>query len=323
MREPIQKRAQQAIDQRVFPGCTIGILKNDRFDVLPIGTLSYGDERVSADTVYDLASITKSIPVATLALELIGEHRLELRDPVLRFIPELFNDHGATIEDLLRYRVKGPRLSTLPFTTFEEVRTFLFERGFDGPPGESHYTNLPAYMLGVVLERVSGESIGALAHRRIFEPREMRHATFFPSPDDCAPTEIDDRGEVRGLPHDESAYLFAQARRTAGHAGLFSTAGDLLRFASAMLGGVYPHALLGAAEGLGWQTHEPHWMGVHADGAFGKTGFTGTSILIDPVQKRALVILSNRTYPHRPEDAASKESAINVVRRDIADLVFA
>src|SRR5262249_15501650 len=155
-------------------------------------------------------------------------------DPIKTHIPELQHDQDATIEDLLRYRVRGTQMSKLKFNTFEEIRTNVLESGFEGPSGESIYTNLPAYILGIVLERVGGAMLPALAHHYFFEPLQMEHTTFFPSVSDCAPTEIDFRGEVLGLPHDESAYVFAKARRAVGHAGLFSTAGDLLNFLDAL-----------------------------------------------------------------------------------------
>ena len=96
--EAIEVRVRRAIDERVFPGCVIGIIKSGERLVAPFGKLRYDDAEVaSEETVYDVASITKSIPTASLAL----------LDPVKKYIPELENDFGATIEDLLRYRVRG------------------------------------------------------------------------------------------------------------------------------------------------------------------------------------------------------------------------
>jgi CubicO group peptidase (beta-lactamase class C family) len=294
---------------------------------------------VRADTVYDLASVTKSIPTASLALTMITEGVLHLEDKVSRYLPELRSDQGATIEDLLRYRVRGVQLSKLVVRTFEEVRAHALERGFDASPGKSVYTNLPAYILGMVIERVGKASLAELAHREFFEPLAMHSTTFFPSVSDCAPTEIGDRGpdsappsskttdghgktsagkEVRGLPHDESAYKFALARRSVGHAGLFSTAPDLLHFLEALLTGKYPYITEGASRGFGFQT-EGAFLGSHASmGSFGKTGFTGTSICVDREKGIAFVILSNRTYPARPADNA----AINAFRALVADSIL-
>ena len=354
LEDAITERVERSINENVFPGCVIGLVdRNGARTVLPFGRHTYEDtsQIVHADTVYDLASVTKSIPTASLALALINAGSLHLHDRVSLHLPELRHDQGATIEDLLRYRVHGVQLSKLHVRTFEEIRTHALEHGFDGPPGESVYTNLPAFILGLVIERVGKASIAELAHRYFFGPLAMEATTYFPSPSDCAPTEIDgfdmltagNRGpdsappsskttdghgkastgkEVRGLPHDESAYKFALARRSAGHAGLFSTAPDLLNFLESLLstnvGLTKSRITAGASAGLGWQT-EGQFLGNHASpGSFGKTGFTGTSVCLDPQKGIALVILSNRTYPKRPIN----QDAINGFRADIADIVL-
>lgn len=321
MRKEVEERIVRAIEEKVFPGCVIGILKNDAREIQRFGNFTYepDSQQVTEDTVYDLASVTKSIPTASLAATYIAEGKLSVSDTVKTYIPELQNDFGATIEDLLRYRAQGLRLSKLNLATFEEIRTHVFEKGFSSPPGESVYTNLPAYVLGVVLERVGDKSIATQAHERFFGSLKMENTTFFPAKSLCAPTEIDSRGTVQGLPHDESAYLFAIKRRSVGHAGLFSTASDLLAFLQALLLGKYPAVVEAAQKGLGWQMNDSNFMGQYAGSkAFGKTGFTGTSIMCDVDRRLALVILSNRTYPKRPQD----QSAISAFRRDITDLIL-
>ena len=339
----LKERAGRAIGEKVFPGCVVGLIRQDNTTtpvqvlstslIVCAGTLE-GKVPTNKNTIYDLASITKSIPLATLALALIDEGKLALADEVKTYLPELRNDHGTTIEDLLRYRVTGPQLSSLQFKTFEEIRTHILERGFDGPPGESVYTNLPAFVLGLILERVTGENLPALAHRYFFEPFKMIDTTFSPTVPDTsistgrhklmrpdqriAPTEIVGGVEIKGIVHDESARCFSRAYRAVGHAGLFSTAPDLLKFLEALLNGKLPAVVEGAQKGLGWEV-DREWMGSkRRKKTFGKTGFTGTSILCDVERGVGLVILSNRTYPHRPPD----NSAINLFRKDIADIVF-
>jgi len=323
----IKKRVEQAIRDRVFPGCVIGTWRqNGASTILPLGRLAHEyPQPLTERSIYDLASITKSIPVASLALTFMAEGKLSLADAVKQFIPELQNDYGATIEDLLRYRVTGPRMSTLPSFTFEEIRTAVFELGFNGPPQESIYSNLPAFLLGIVLERISGEILPALANRYFFEPLQMRDTAFFVHDiRRVAPTEVIQSGHshvkkvIRGVVHDESARVFAEARRAVGHAGLFSTAPDLVKFLQAMLEGKLPQVVEGAQKGLGWETNR-EWMGdKRGPKTFGKTGFTGTGILCDIERGIGLVILSNRTYPQRPAD----NSVINAFRKDVADIVF-
>ena len=323
MDKQIAARVGRAISEKVFPGCVIGIvLENGQREILPFGTTIYGSagEHVINDTMYDVASVTKSVPTASLTSLLLEENKLSPADKVRTHLPELQNDYDATIEDLLRYRVHGAQLSRLRLQTLEEIRAFVFEHGFDGPPGEPTYTNLPAYLLGLIVERVSGQSLDIIAKERYFRPLSMEHTTFFPTADDCAPTEIDEHGkEIRGIVHDESARIFAKAGRTVGHAGLFSTVPDLLHFLEALLAGDFPYIVGGAKKGLGWQLNDTNFMGQYPRlRTFGKTGFTGTSVICDIERGIAFVILSNRTYPKRP----LTDDAIFAFRLDIADIIF-
>lgn len=332
--EIIKKRAERAIAEKVFPGCVIGIVRADGTrTVMPFGNLTYEADspKVRENTIYDLASITKSIPVASLALVFAAEGRLSLTDAVKKYVPELRNDHGATIQDLLMYRVAGTRFSTLKDRTPAEIFEHVFKTGFNGPPAERRYTNLPAFLLGLVIERVTRRTIDDLAQDVFFKPLHMNNTTYFPDvgsydlPTSMAPTEVVDGHEVRGIVHDESARVFARAQKAVGHAGLFSTAPDMLNFLEALLKNdeFTKSIIAGAQKGLGWHVGQPWFMGTRcAPTTFGKTGFTGTSLLCDSERGVGLVILSNRTYPKRPADAASIHSTINAFRVDIANALY-
>ena len=149
--QQIRARAERAIAAHVFPGCVVGLIRvpcpseavgegGNKQIVIPVGTLD-GTSPVSENTIYDVASITKSIPLASLALTLIAEGKLSLIDRATKYLPELQNHHDATIEDLLRYRVTGPRLSQLHLKTPQEIRTFVFEHGFDAKL-LAHFSNI-------------------------------------------------------------------------------------------------------------------------------------------------------------------------------------
>lgn len=330
MPSDVSVRAEKAIAEKVFPGCVIGVVKKSgEREVRSFGNLTYdtGAPAVCEDTIYDLASITKSIPTASLALMLIAEGKMRLDDAAKMFLPELQHDYNATVEDLLTYRVRGAQLSTLKEKTADEILEYVHEHGFNAPPEKSEYTNLPAFLLGLVLERVSGETLGSLAQKYFFGPSHMKDTTFFPNvrltKSNIAATEIIDGEEVQGIVHDESARVFAQAKRAVGHAGLFSTAPDILIFLEALLQGKYANVVEGAQRGLGWQLDQSWFMGTKSGpGTFGKTGFTGTSVVCDVEHGISFVILSNRTYPNRPSDATSLTSAINIFRSDIADILL-
>jgi CubicO group peptidase (beta-lactamase class C family) len=342
---------QQAIADRVFPGGVVAYLKEGRPTILPFGHLTYDVAApvVQADTYYDVASVTKSIPTACLALKLIEERRLSLDDRVSDFIPELSNQYRdqALVRHLLTYTYvldlpKGPSAQVQEGLDVAGLWQLFYETPLKAAPGSQYlYSNVSAILLGLIVERVSGRPLAELAAEWFFGPLGMKRTTFEPETlptAEVAPTEIDWRGEIHGQVHDETAWVLRRAGYTAGHAGLFSTAGDLLRFATMLLaGGEYegrhyfqPDTIklmhtnqldgLGLLAGLGWDLGQRRHMGRAATAeAFGKTGFTGSYILIDPAKQITMVVLANRIYPHRP---ASPDD-INAVRSGLADIIFA
>lgn len=325
MPNAVSERTERAIAEKVFPGCVVGVVyTGGERDIQAFGCLTYEDlSVVEKNTIYDTASITKSIPTASLILHYIESGALSLSDDVSRFIGEV-KKSGITIEDLLAYRIQSPRLSALKDSHPDEILARVFS-GELKRSAESSYANFPALLLGIIAERVGGGSLAQLAEDIFFKELDMVDTTFFPSDTGVAPTEIESwRGEVRGIVHDESAYAFMKHGRAVGHAGLFSTVPDLLNFLEALLVGRYPYIVRGGEAGLGWQRAQAWFMGDHiSHKTFGKTGFTGGSIVIDAERGIALAILSNRTYPKRPPDASSIHSAVNMFRRDIANIILA
>jgi CubicO group peptidase (beta-lactamase class C family) len=247
-----------------------------------------------------------------------------LNDAIVRHIPELQNHFGATIEELLLYRLRGQQMSLLKDLTCEEIRRTVFQRGFVEPAGQSIYTNRPAFLLGIILCRVGGDNLPTLARNYLFGQLGMHDTVFFPNDlARIAPTEVMEGEEIRGIVHDERARVFARKQRAVGHAGLFSTARDLLNFLDALLRGTFPPVVELAERGLGWHPNSPWFMGRFCgERTFGKTGFTGTSVFVDMERSFGLLILSNRTYAKRPHDASSLLSAINSFRADVADILL-
>lgn len=343
----IIERAIRATEERVFPGCVIGVVrKNGERIVLPFGRLSYDDisARVAEDTIYDVASITKSIPTSSLALALIDRGALSLDDQLIEYVPEFANNFRdkVLIKHLLTYTIDSAHLSQLKDNTSDEILAAVCARDFAHEPGTVfHYSNTAALLLGLVVERVFGVGLAQAARDTFFKPLHMTKTGFMPSSklrSMIAPTEKEEwRGLVHGVVHDESAYAFAQEERAVGHAGLFSTVPDLLNFLQMLLSGgsfggrnflsqkilydmrMNQIAHLNESTGLGWELNQPHFMGKYAGAhTFGKTGFTGTSIVCDIERGIGFVILSNRTFPKRSADS----SAINSFRADIADVVL-
>lgn len=332
MHKELHNRVMRAIHERTFPGCVIGILKEGTSDIFPFGSYTYESDSplVEEKTVYDCASITKSIPLAILALRAIEKGKLRLSDMLIHFVPEYsgaFRD-TITIHHLLTYTAPSISLAELKHRSAQEILEGIVRMQPTHTPGERFfYSNVPAFLLGLCIERISGP-LDRSAHEEIFQPLHMKSTTFWPI--QAAPTEEG----VQNIVHDESARAFAQMLRAVGHAGLFSNVPDLLHFFEVLLkndGTILasqtidsmttnqiPH--LKKTTGLGWELDQPHWMGsLSSPRTFGKTGFTGTSVLCSMERKFALVILSNRTYPHRPIDG----EAINALRRDVANIVCA
>lgn len=346
MREQIEARIRKAIDDHVFPGAVVAVLVDGKRDYIATGRFTYdpGSREVTPATAYDVASITKAVPVALTALHFIEEGKLGLDDQVITYIPEIDVAHAekALIRHLLTYtyalqKHPDPNFSYEHYTE-KDVLDFLFHRPFAFLPGTRHvYSNTPLNLLGLVLERISGEKLYPLSQKTILDPLRMEHSTFHPADkESIPPTEINWRGEVQGIVHDETAYIGQQEGYDPGCAGLFSTADDLLNAAEMMMGkGMFgdqrifteetvslmtTNALadIGEWNSIGWELNQPFFMGSHAhEHMIGKTGFTGTSIVIDPDKARAVVLLSNRTYPHRIQNGAT-----NAVRSDISDIVF-
>src|SRR3989344_8998589 len=347
MPNEIKVRTERAILEKVFPGCVIGFIeKGKRQAVLPFGAYTYdsGAAPVLENTIYDVASITKSIPTASLALHYIDSGRLALTDKLIQYVPEFRNSDRelVTIKHLLTYTLGGYAFSALKDKTPDDLFETIMTHDFTTHPGSGFlYSNVPAFLLGLVVEKLGGDTLENLAQTVFFQPLGMTRTSLLPqyfSRDDIAPTEIEEwRGHVQGSVHDESAYVFTvKGGKVVGHAGLFSTAPDLLNFLEMLLhegeiGGrkyLSPRIIaemstnqipeLGASTGLGWQLQQP-WMG-HSAGAhpFGKTGFTGTSVCLDVERGTGLVILSNRTFPKRPQN----NDAIYQFRADIADIVL-
>lgn len=326
MDKRITELAEQAIREKVFPGCVVAIVRVGERIILPYGELRYGGEDVQEDTMYDLASVSKSIPLSSLTHMLVKDGVLKHDDLVRSWIPELQFDRAATIEDLLRYRVYGPRMSELADRTPKEIAQAVFQTGFPELPGETRYSNAPAYLLGIILERATGKPLHECARERLFLPLAMAN-TFYPVGGHdqiarfgtIAPTEYLEGHEVCGIPHDESARTFARAHMSVGHAGLFSNAHDLSNFVESLLAGGYPEIVKSAHKGLGWEVNAGWFMGrIFGPRTFGKTGFTGTSVVCDTDRKIGIVILSNRTYPKRPDDS----TAINAFRSGVHEAVF-
>jgi uncharacterized protein YbbC (DUF1343 family)/CubicO group peptidase (beta-lactamase class C family) len=276
------------------------------------------------DTVFDLASLTKVVATTTAIMQLNDRGRLGLDDPVARYWPE-FAARGKgriTLRQLLTH-TSGLRADINPrarWSTYQEALAVIAADRPLNPPGSTfRYSDVNFIVLGEVVHRVSGQPLDVYCTQKIFGPLGMKQTSFKPPKNwqPCvAPCDVQN-GRLRwGEVQDPTAHRLGGV---AGHAGVFSTAGDLAVFAQMLLdrgesrgrrllspGAVTamtrPQPLPGSSirRGLGWDIRSPYSKDFNASfpaGSFGHTGYTGTSIWVDPPSKTFLIILTNRLHP--------------------------
>jgi uncharacterized protein YbbC (DUF1343 family) len=315
---------QQAVDRGNIPGGVV-IIGHDGSVVYrkAFGSRSLEPTRepMTVDTIFDLASLTKCIATTTAVMQLFEEGRIRLNDPVAAYLPE-FKQNGKeqiTVRELLTHFSGLPADVDLkqPWQGRETAFNMVMQVKPAYPPGSRFlYSDINFETLGFIVEKVTGMSLNDYAATKIFAPLGMRETTYLP-PESwiarIAPTQYDENGKMlRGVVHDPTARRMGGV---AGHAGLFSTADDLAKFAQELLNG---HRILGrlaiekmstpqqpantaSLRGLGWDIDSPFSSNrgeLLPVGSFGHTGFTGTSLWIDPVTDSYIIILTNAVHPH-------------------------
>ncbi len=334
----------QGLAAKKMPGCVVAFGRQGKLAWLR----AYGNKRVewesepaaamTIDTVFDLASLTKPIATGTSVMLLVEQKKVRVDELVAQYL----NDFGRTGDreaDKLKCEVKVQHLlehtsgliADNPIGDYEhgvdEAKRRLLALKLKTPPGTNFvYSDVNFITLGLLIEKVSGQNVHEFSQAHIFRPLGMKETTYIPSEDlkkRCAPTQRRNNAWMQGEVHDPRAY---KLDGIAGHAGLFGTASDLSRYASAMLNrGEYQGVRILKEEtwklmttantvpakrnngesyeglrGLGWDMR----TGFSTNGgsgrsakAFGHGGFTGTVIWIDPEQDWFLIFLSNRVHP--------------------------
>jgi uncharacterized protein YbbC (DUF1343 family) len=322
-------------------------------------------EPMTAETIFDVASLTKVVASATSIMILVERGKVRLSDPLSLYIPELKGNDGrerVTIEQLLTH-VSGyaPDFDLRErWTGHDEAIKHLIAEPLRNPPGTRFtYSDIGFIALGEVVARVSGMPLDEFARKNIFTPLRMRETGFRPSASltsRIAPTEkrrgqlsylgdnaanIGAEGDVwlRGQVHDPTSY---RMNGVAGHAGLFSTASDLAIYCQMILnGGEYGSVRIlapltvaemtrprvvtsaGGTRGLGWDINTSFSSNrgeLFPIGSFGHTGFTGTSIWIDPASDMFVVFLSNRVHPNGKGDVGPLRARVaSIVAASVTD----
>ncbi len=338
----IDRVVQRGVDAGGYPGASV-VVGRKGYSVLSrgFGALDWsGRTRVSSqESIYDLASLTKVVATTTAIMVLYDAGKVDIDAPVSRYLPDFSGGlrDQVTVRHLLTHRAGLPagrelwRIAKTP----AEARAAVLASPIQCAPGNCYeYSDLGADLLGFVAEAASGQKLDTFLERTVFAKLGMSDTHFRPdamSAGRTAPTEIaPPRGyPLRGEVHDENAYALGGV---AGHAGLFSTAEDLSVFAQMLLdGGVYNGVRVvsdsavalftkraAGHRALGWDTCDGgagcgQYM---SERAFGHTGFTGTSLWIDPDRQMFVILLTNRVHAAR---ARRPSKVIADVRNDLAD----
>jgi uncharacterized protein YbbC (DUF1343 family)/CubicO group peptidase (beta-lactamase class C family) len=275
-------------------------------------------EAMTEDTVFDAASLTKVVATLPSVLILMEQGKIELEAEVRRYIPEF--RAGITVRHLLTHTsgLKAGIPKEPEWTGYAAGIARAIELEPDGPPDRFfRYSDINFILLGEIVRRVSGMGLNEFAAKHVFEPLKMDSTRFLP-PDDwkprIAPTEKDENGMMlRGVVHDPTSRKMGGVT---GHAGLFTTAGDLAKYARMILhdgaGVLKPEtvklmttpqtvATVFERRGLGWDIDSAFSRArgkVFPIGSFGHTGFTGTSLWIEPQSQTFVVFMSSRLHPN-------------------------
>lgn len=334
-----------------FPGAVVAVGRHGRLALLAaVGEYGVNDRRpIDVTTLYDLASLTKVIALTTACMILVDEGKLDLDAPVQRYLPEFLGAQKDRVTIRLLLTHTAGLAADLPL--FDSTRTraaalaLVDTSALLAPPGSTFvYSDLSAIVMMQVVERLTGQPFDAYLQARVFGPLGMTSTRFVPPKSwlsHIAPTENDTMFRhrwLRGEVHDESA---ARLGGVSGNAGLFSNAPDLAKFAAWLLETDLDHpgpsasvlvrpAVVqafvqrqnippGSTRALGWDT--PSDSGYSSAGSilsrksFGHTGYTGTSIWMDPERDLFVILLTNRVNPTRAN------IKILQVRPRVADLV--
>ncbi len=331
-----------AIADGAAPGASIAIGRNGhRAYLRGYGRLDWDSSTamVNDSSIYDMASLTKVIATTTALMILEERGRLDINRTVSSYLPELNAPEKSviTVRQLLTHRGGFEAFAAL-WKTLRGRDQFLAainSRPLANPPGtKTIYSDWDFILLGLVVERITGTTLDAFVQDSVFGPLGMTNTRFLP-PADWKPriawTEVDSaRGHIHGDVHDPNAFAMGGV---AGHAGLFSNARDLSVFAQMMLNGgeingvhlLKPTTIARwtarqgpeSSRALGWDTPSPNSSAGHyfSPRSFGHTGYTGTSIWVDPEKQLYVILFTNRVDP---TSANQKQAPL---RRAVADAV--
>ena len=339
---------EQAIRNNEIPGAVLVVWHDGRL----LHRKAYGNraleprrEPMTLDTVFDCASLTKVVATTSSIMLLVEEGKVRLNDRASQYLPAMAANEVTIRQLMTHFSGLRPDLDLKPVWSGygTGIRLALAEKPVIPPGSQFVYSDINFILLGEIVQRASGQTLPEFAAKRVFTPLQMTTTMFHP-PDGLrpriAPTERVDGVILRGIVHDPTARYMGGA---AGHAGLFSTADDLSRFAEMLLaqgqlGGVRIFSPLTVEKmtspqtapnqtvlrGLGWDLDSPFSSNrgeLLPAGSFGHTGFTGTSMWMDPVTKTFVILLANSVHPTvRPAISSLRSKVATAVAANLPEL---
>ncbi|WP_367342025.1 serine hydrolase domain-containing protein [Limosilactobacillus sp.] len=315
--EKTRRLMQAMVHDRVVPGLSYVIFDGDSewSDTMGLSQWRPEPEPLTAEMVYDLASLTKVVGTVPLITQLIQEGKVAFDQPVTDFLPEL-DDRGPTIQNLLTHTsaISGWIPNRNQLNCQQLTQAFLHDMKVGNNLNrEIRYADVNFIYLGWIAERICHAPVQELITERVLKPLGLSHTTFHPAKEQAVPTEIQpERGLIKGETHDPKGYILGEH---CGCAGLFSTAQDLATYGRSLiedrLGGLLNQSMVDAIfadqtplpgehlRSLGWQLyhdpHDRHYVIAH-------TGFTGTWMMLDRQRDRGFIFLSNRVHPRAKND---------------------
>lgn len=320
---PVDALVQQQVDNLAITGAVLLVGHNGHVvhrKAFGFRALSPRREPMTVDTIFDLASLTKVVATTPSVMRLVQYGQVRLEDPLSHYIPDfgMNGKESISIRQLMtHFSGLPPDLElNIPWSGQDTAFRMAHEEKLQSPPGTQFvYSDINFIELGELVQRLSGMPLDKYAEAHIFQPLGMKHTRFLPPPS-WAPKiadtlAADDRRVLRGVVHDPTAERMGGV---AGHAGVFSTAGDLALYAQALIDRrtilapdiiekmTTPQQPPNAVEvrGLGWDIDSPFSSNRGAllpVGSFGHTGYTGTSLWVDPYTNTYIILLTNTVRP--------------------------
>jgi len=340
----VDEQINQAVSSGLIPGAVLVVGHSGAM----VYRKAYGEralipqrEPMTVDTIFDAASLTKVIATTPSLMKLFEEGKLRINDPVTKYLPDFQGGKSdIQIRDLMtHFSGLRPDLDLKPAWSGYEtgIHRALIDKPTRPPGLRFVYSDINFILLGEIVHRLSGEMLSDYSRNHIFKPLGMQESMFQPPASlipRIAPTEVNpDTGKpFRGAVHDDTSRYMGGV---AGHAGLFTTADDLAKFAQMMLNrGEYNGVRLFSPatvqkftspaspadqpilRGLGWDidsTYSSNRGELFPIGSYGHTGFTGTSVWIDPTSNTYVILLTNVVHPHHGKSLSSFRSRVATI----------